>query len=323
MLAVRRVTPLIALTCSIASAAHADAPLFGLASSTLLLQDAPTDQPGSSGSLPPTTVRLSVDPRLTFDADVRGEDAGVLVSHNGVDLAILAPVNPDLFITAIIGGEVSFYDWSGSNTIFPGNSESFEDLYSVRVLLAARHRIDGPWHVSLGGIGRAQGEAEASFEDSLTGGGFLAAGYDFSPRSRIDFGVGVFTRLEDDTLVIPYFNIQAQLTERVRIEAPGLGLSLITTINDQLEFAVKGEVELRDFRLDDSRPAWRDGVIQDLRVPIGVELIWKPLEYLTLALEGGAVVYQEYEFRDASGDELNDIETQPAPFVGLRLEYRF
>ena len=58
-------------------------------------------------------------------------------------------------------------------------------------------------------------------------------------------------------------------------------------------------------------------------MPVGLELAWKPIAGLTLAVEGGVAVYQEYEFLNSSGDHISDVNTEPAPYVGLRFEYTF
>lgn len=296
-----------------------------LGSSTLLLQGA-ADESGSSSPVDdssPLTIIVSAAPRLTFRADTRNADADVLVSHNHLGLTLIAEVNPDLRLTVALNGGIFFYDWGGSNAVFPGASDSFEDLYSTSLLVAARQTINGPWALILGGIGRAQWEQDADLADSITGGGFIAGGYTFNEGSWIDFGLGVFTSLEDDAYVVPYLNIRMPLSDRVRIEAQGLSLGIVAALTDEIDFKLKGEVEFRDFRLNDSRPAWRDGIVRDLRIPIGGEFSWRPIGGLTLSIEGGVVVYQEYEFADDEGEELSDVETEPAAFIGLRLEYRF
>jgi hypothetical protein len=293
-----------------------------LGTSTLLLnQDSTADAPVAEST--PVEITFSADPRLTLRADVRDSDSDVLVSNNGFDARIAWTANPDLRIVFGVGGEVSFYDWGGSNAVFPGASDSFEDVYTANFLVVGRQTVSGRWAAILGGLGRVQGESGANFGDSLTAGGFVAAGYNFSESSWIDFGIGVFTRLEDDPLVIPYFNLRLPINDRVRFEVSGLDAAIVAAVSDTVEVALKGRIEYRDFRLDDSRPAWSNGVVTDLRVPIGVELALMPAPGLTLAIEGGVTVYQEFEFLDSDGDHLSDVETEPAPYIGLRFEYIF
>ena len=58
-------------------------------------------------------------------------------------------------------------------------------------------------------------------------------------------------------------------------------------------------------------------------MPIGVGVVWTPLPGLSLVVEGGAGVWQEYEVLNERGIKRGEDETDPAPFVGVRLEYRF
>lgn len=271
----------------------------------------------------PLKITLSADPRLTFRAEVRDAESDVLVSNNGFDVRGVWTVNPDFRLIFGVGGEVSVYDWDDGEAVMPGGSEPFEDVYSANTLVAGRLTVSGPWAVIVGGLARAQGESDADFGDSVTWGGFVAAGYNFSREAWIDFGVGAFTRLDDDPLVIPYLNLRYPISERVRLEVGGLDAAIVAEMSDTVEVALRGRVEYRDFRLNDSRPAWSDGIVRDLRVPIGLEVAWKPIGGLTLALEGGAAVYQEYEFLDDDGDHLSDVETEPAPYIGFRIEYTF
>lgn len=310
----------VAAALTILGGAH---PAFAqLGPATLLLdQDSTSESPVGESS--PIEVTFSADPRLTFRGNIRDSGSDVLVSNNGFDARLVWKVNADLRLVFGLGGEVSFYDWGGSTAVFPGGSESFEDVYGGNILLVARQTITGPWSGIVGAIGRAQGESDADFADSVTAGGFVAAGYNFSEAAWIDFGIAFLTRLEDDALVIPYFNVRLPINDRVRFEMGGLDAAIVAKVSDSFEVALKGRVEYRDFRLDDSRPAWSDGIVRDLRVPVGLELAWKPIAGLTLAIEGGVAVYQEYEFLDSDGDHLSDVKTEPAPYIGLRFEYTF
>lgn len=285
---------------------------------TLLVQQ---QEPIAEAS--PLTVIVSGEPRFTFRGDIRDADADVQLTDVGASARFIWEANEDLRLTFEVGGRYSWYDWGGDSAVFPGGSDSFEDVLSVHLIASGRQRISGPWALILGGVGRSQSEVGADFGDSITAGGFVAAGYDFSEEAWIDFGVGAFSRLEDDPLLIPYFNVRWPISDKVRLDISGLDGAVVGVVSEHLEVALRGRVEYRDFRLDDSRPAWRDGVVRDLRIPVGVEVAWKPVAGLTLAVEGGAAVYQEFEFLDSDGDHLSDVETEPTAFVGFRIEYRF
>jgi hypothetical protein len=270
-------------------------------------------------------VTLNADSRLTFRSDIRGSDADVLVSHTGLGVDIDGPIGEKFRFGAGISGEYAYYDFKNPRSFMPAGSEGFEDLYSVAGSLRGTYFLNESWSLTAIGFVRASGEDDADVGDSITGGGFFVVGYAFSKDLRVGFGLGGTSRLEDDALVIPYISLLWNINDRVRLATEGLSVLLSADLDEakQWELGLRGAFELRDYRLDDSRPGFRDGVVADERFPIGLELVWKPVDGLRLTLEGGAVVYQRFEFIEDGGDELDDFETDPAPYVGLRVEYRF
>lgn len=273
----------------------------------------------------PWSVLLSGDSRLTFRSDVRGSDADVLVSHTGAGVDLDGPLGENLRLGFGVAGEWGYYDFGNGSSIMPAGSDDFDDLFTLSTNLRVTYLIDESWGLTAFGFARAAGESDADVGDSITGGGALVASYAFSKDLRLGFGLGATSRLEDDAIVIPYLSIYWAINDRVRLTSKGLGLLLSADLDEakRWEIGFRGAFEFRDYRLDDSRPGFRDGVVSDERVPLGVELAWKPVDGLRLTLEGGAVVYQRYEFISGAGDELDDFETDPAPFIGLRVEYRF
>lgn len=269
------------------------------------------------------SVELDVNWRLSFRSDVRGAETDVQVNHVGVGVTVSGSIEEKFRLIFGVDGEYLNYDFTNGELIMPAGSEPFDDLYGGGLSLAGTYSFEGPWSVTVGGFFRASGESGAEASESIFGGGFAAVGYAFSEGSWVSIGLGSSSRLEDDATVFPYIAVRIPISERVRLESRGLGVAVIATLSEELEFALKGAYENRQFRLNDDRPAYREGVLRDTRVPIGAELIWKPLEGLMVSLEGGAVVYQEFEFLTSGGDEISDFETEPAAFVGLRFEYRF
>lgn len=279
--------------------------------------------PGRPDDAPVFTIRA--DSRLTFRSDIRGTDTDVLVSHSGVGFDVDGPLGDKFRFGASIRGEIGYYDFNNPRSFMPAGEDGFEDLYTLGGTLRGTYFIDDNWNLTGIGFVRAAGESDADIGESITGGGFFVVGYAFSKDLRVGFGVGGTSRLEDDALVIPYISLLWNINDRVRLSTEGLGVLLSADLDEakNWEFGIRGGFELRDYRLDDSRPGFRDGVVADTRVPVGLELVWKPVDGLRLTLEGGAVVYQRFKFVEDGGDELDDFETDPAPFIGLRAEYRF
>ncbi|MDX2114348.1 MAG: DUF6268 family outer membrane beta-barrel protein [Planctomycetota bacterium] len=268
-------------------------------------------------------VTIDADSRLAFRADVQGTDADVLVNHSGLGVTVSGALSESFRLTFGVDGELSYYDFGDGRSIMPGGDEPFEDLYSAGMTLVGTWTFSEPWSLTTGGFLRGAGESDVDVGDAIFGGGFAALGYSFTEKSRIAFGVGVSSQLEDEPRFFPYIATRMQLTEALRLESRGLGIAVISTINEQWEAGLKISYENRQFRLNDDRDAWRNGVMRDARVPVGVEVTWRPVQAFSLVMEAGAIVYQEFEFLNERGVKIEDFETEPAPFIGVRLEYRF
>lgn len=79
---------------------------------------------------------------------------------------------------------------------------------------------------------------------------------------------------------------------------------------------------MRDYRLDDEG-SLADGAVSDSRVPVALEVVWSPSPRTSISLTGGVVVWQEFEFRDSDGNELDDRNTDPTGFVGVSARFSF
>jgi hypothetical protein len=78
----------------------------------------------------------------------------------------------------------------------------------------------------------------------------------------------------------------------------------------------------REYRLDDEGLA-PDGVLTDDRVPVGLGVRYAPSQTFFLTLRAGAMVYQEYQVDDRSGNELVQREGDVTPYFGLEAGLRF
>lgn len=284
---------------------------------------APSFQRPQVGFAESLTVTLEGSSRLAFRADVRDTDADVQVWHNRLGVNVTGKAAEKLLLTFGVGGEISSYDFGGDDDIFPGGAEPIDEIYGGNVLLGASYVLSDPWSVTVAGFGSFLGEEGADFGDSVVGGGFAGVGYSFSRDLRLTVGAGATTQLEDEAQFIPYISLYWRFAERFLLETRGPGLKLTAEINEQFEVALFGGFEGRQIRLSDDRATFRDGVVRDDRVPIGVELAWKPIPNLRVAVEGGAIVYQQYEFIDTDEKDRGDLDTDPAAFVGLNVEFRF
>lgn len=274
----------------------------------------------------PTNFGLSVGSTLAFRADL--EDSGsVLVSHSDIGLSLTHLVSDKLTLRGGIRFEYSYYDFSGSVGV-EGTDNPFSDVYSLGGSLVADIKLDDTWSLIAGGFIGYSAESGVDIGDAINGGGSFGVGWRINPRLYVAAGVTVQSRLEDDALVTPLIILRWQIDDDTRLEtvelSRGGGIGLTRKIDDDWEVTLFGGFQYREFRLDDDNPGrLSDGVVRDTRVPVGLIFAWQPEPNIRLAVQGGAIVYQEYEFRNSIGRKFNEIETDPAAFVGLRLDFTF
>lgn len=302
------------------------------ASRHALAQQAPTrvqrpdtaaaDAPGEESS-GPLNISFAAGETYAFRSDIDGADASVASARTDLGLNFNWRAGEEWHFGLLLDGELSFYDWDNADTILPGVSEPHDDLFSAGVLLRANWAFRDPWFVTAGVFTRSGWERDADAADGFTIGGYGAIGYSFSDALTIALGVGVSSRLDDNLTPFPFISFRWKVSDRVTLTSRALGLSLTYAASDRFDVTLGGGFDRREYRLSDDRAVIPEGVARADRVPIGVELAWKPAGGLVLALTGGVLIYQHVEYLNDNGNELIEMETDPAAFVGLRLEYSF
>jgi len=272
------------------------------------------------------TVTLRFDGSYTFGADLDGGDGEVAITRAGAVIGLFTPIAERLTLNTRFGFEYSNYDWDDAN--IEGTDSPFSDVYSGGVFAVLQYEIDPVWSVNLAGFVAAAGEAGADVDDAIFGGGGLSLGWRPSDRFFIAFGADIRTRLEDDPIVTPQIIIRWQATDDLRVETvdlpQGAGLGVTTDFADAWAATLYAGISFRQYRLDDDHPGkLADAAVTDTRVPVGLRLTWTPSTLVSLSIDGGVVVYQEYEFIRSNGVEFHDVETDPAPYIGLLLTLRF
>lgn len=259
-------------------------------------------------------------------ADVDGDPGDVDVARAGGEISVRHAVNPRLALTGSFRHEVSDYDFESAGGLFPGSTDDespFDDVRESRFALGFAYGIDEFWSVFGTGFVGAGYESGADFDDALYGGGFAGFGYAFNEAFSLQLGIGVRTRLEDSTLVIPLIGFRWQISDTVSLESEGISARLAWQTNDELELSLFARYTTRDYRTVDNNQYLPDGVFSDDRVVIGARADWEPAPLFSLTLEAGASVWQEFTFYDSDGDEISDSDTDIQFVLGAAIEFRF
>lgn len=288
------------------------------AAATASAQSSPS-RPASSDGL---TITLTPKGEHTFESDLKGSDASVSITRAGLDLNLSAPLNERLRLRIGAETEASWYNFKDSSGLLPSGKEPIEDAYLVRFSPGLAYGLNDRWGLLAGAIIEFAGESDADFGDSITYGGFGGLSYKVSDTLSVTFGAIVKSRLEDDTLVVPLLGLRWQINEKLTLSSEQLGLRLTARINPQWSASIFARYEIRDFRLADDGSV-PDGVVEDMRVPVGVGITFAPVERFSLTLSAGVIAWQRFEFIDDNGDRVDSIRSDPTPFVGLRGELTF
>ena len=131
------------------------------------------------------------------------------------------------------------------------------------------------------------------------------------------------TRLERSAIFLPLLQLKWKIDDKLSLATDNLGVKLTDKLSDQWAIYLRGSYEFHIYRLDNGNTVLPGGVTSDQRVPIAFGVEWNACKGLTISLEGGAVVYQEYKFYSSNGAERQDVQTNPAAFIGASLNYRF
>jgi len=95
-------------------------------------------------------------------------------------------------------------------------------------------------------------------------------------------------------------------------------IRLAAHFSDSITVAATGGLEMREYRLAKSS-ALSEGVVRELRVPLGIEVDWHMTPRATLTLGGGAAALQELRFDGRRGEVVRKTTPVRAGAFGARL----
>jgi hypothetical protein len=307
------------------------AAIFCLNASALLAQDA--FEPSEATVPEPETPEsnLAEKASLKFSLEIFGEhaferdmgDGGTVSStREGVRFSFADRVGDRGRLTLSFSAEGVQYDFNDIPRLFNGDSGGESDLYAIRFAPVYFHEIDELWGWLLGGALQLTGGKDALTEDALAGGFFIAGRKQINQNFALALGVSMFTRLEDDPVVVPYIGIDWRINDRVTLASNALGIELSAQLEDDLVLNVFGQFDTLEYRLadDSSIP---DGVLQENLVNVGLGLDWTPKPEWTVGVQAGIRAFDRFKTQESNGDDFSADTADPTWFIGASLRFRF
>lgn len=266
----------------------------------------------------PTQVTFFTWDSYRFEADL--EDEGdVALYHGKFSFDIRQFFSRQDMILSQNGIDYVHYDFSHAT------SDLWEDVYILRSDLVYMRFFSEKWWGLVYGSIYDSFEEGADKGDALSFGGGLGLLYHGSADFMIGAALRGVTRIEES----PYFFLVPQIDWQF---SPGWRLktenrsAFTLTLARQLEPAWALEARthfwLRRFRLDDDAFV-PEGVVEDDRVSLEVGAKWTPSESVWAGLHVGLDVWQTYYIEAKNGNDIDEVTTDPAPYVSLSLSASF
>lgn len=283
----------------------------GTLTAPAIAQDAePTAQPNV---LDRTAFVFNATAGYTGSADLDVGD--VSIARLDTSLSTQTRLNDTNALSLRFGSEFSFYDFADTGPFGVGGGMDTGARYDAGLVFSSQ--VDETWGYFIGGSVTASPGEGASWDDSVTAGGFGGFSYQVNDSLRLGAGIGVSSRLEDDVRVIPVPTIEWQINEQWNLHTANRalnirGLELSYDANDWLTLFALGGWASREYRLDDDSGPSPDGVLRDERVPLYLGATMKASEKITIDFGVGGSVWSQFELLDASGNEIADSDADPA-----------
>jgi hypothetical protein len=164
--------------------------------------------------------------------------------------------------------------------------------------------------------------------EALSWGGIVSATRFFDGGNRLGIGLGVFQRLEK-TNYFPVVLVDWKLDDRWRIVNPlpagptgPAGLEIDYRFDSGWKLGVGAARRTTRFRLSETGPV-PNGIGEERGFPVFLRATRDFGPGMTLNLYAGVIAGGELRVEDPSGNTLREVDTDPAPMVGLTFSARF
>lgn len=279
---------------------------------------------------PPSFTKLTVstDDDFHFETDLEDSDARVSVAHYKVSLELYRTAGPADHFRLSFAGEFLEYDFSGLGGLFPGAAESFaEEIHAWRLDPSYTHVFDDTWSGVLYGTIAWAYEEEGNMGDSATGAVGAGAFYRAGPDLTLGLALHVQFRIEDHAWIYPLPYIDWKISDRASLRTEskaGYGLAFGYALDDARAFTLETRLRYQGRRIRlRGENVLSDGILDDQRALFDLGIRWQPVRALRVTLYAGTDVWQEFTFEDETGSDLEELQTNFAPFVGLAASWEF
>lgn len=300
---------------------------LAIACALVLQESGPSDPTVTvAPSAQPWTIVTRGGGSADLASDLDDDEGDVDIHRARLGFTLVSPpglVSNNSVLSFDLDQETSWYRFGDALGLASGVPDEFRDVRQTSFRTTLMVRQDERWSWLAGAMLMVAGETDADAGESTTFGGYAAAKYAVAPDLKFGLGFVVRSRLEEDPLTVPMIGVEWRIADWLSFSSgERAGARLAAQASDTVDVALFGNWELREYRLSDSA-ALSEGIVRDLRVPVGLELEWRPAPTATVTLSGGVTMRQEFRFDDRDGEEQEDTSARSSAFLSLLISLSF
>ena len=262
-----------------------------------------------------------------FDADV--DDGGEFSrSSLGIRVDSRWRVAERAAVDFSFGYQWDSYDFSGSGTLT--GLDPWDDVHNLAFRAILNWKLEDNLWLFGGPTVAMSAQDGADYSNAVIAGGQFGVRWRTGEDFNIGIGVTAISQVDDDPWVLPlvFFNWDFQENWTLRAGAfdigsqGGPGLEVAWRFAERWEASAGLMYEYSRFRLDDGGVAPK-GVGQLESFGIYGKVAWVFNEQTRVWLTVGTPLAGNLRLENDDGRRITDEDFDPAPFIGLRAEFRF
>ncbi len=276
---------------------------------------------------PGIVLTLDVDASFYFEADFDTNVGTIESSSLGAEAGMLIPIDDRSQLLLSFGADLTEYDITPATgaigTTVATVGTQFDTVTELRGDVLYTRAVDAKWSFFAGGgIGlAAEGDASNASTWNVIGG----VVYQVNEKLRVGGGLGVYSQIEDDVLIVPLPQVHYQIDERWSVQSKGAGGKLDYKWNDKLSMGILGQFEGQTFRIDSDNTLVPNGSVTMTGFPVSYYLDYSAGEQSQVSIfaQIGVVLEGKMEILNNAGTTVVDeiIDTGVFGAVGVRIRF--
>ncbi len=213
---------------------------------------------------------------------------------------------------------------------FSGEFSPWSEVTKIGLGVPIFWKLNEKWRWATILRGGVAYESGADKSDAFTYGVVSSFDYKVSDTLTIGPGISFFKQFEHDSSVFPIVSIKWNITDKFLLSTgpseganAGANISLKYDYNTHWDFYSGFYFQSNLFRLSESSEVASDGIGEEKSVAVYAVAKYKMSDHFSCSIIGGLSFANEYNIFDEDGEEVQELDGDSAPFIGIRANLEF